>query len=1172
MLRRAAPALAALALTVAASVARAAPEGVREPLRLTAGPSEELLGDPTPDDAHVYFASNEGGAVHLVAVDLAGGPARPVAETEADATWPRVSPDGKRLAYIARTRDAAGDLCVVELDGAGREGRHRCLTGPESAELQAVWMPDGRAIAVVTRRGVGGALALERVPIDGGARETLLEAPLTSPAISPDGRWLAYVPLERGDLRAGAGFVGRAGRGIALYDLAARRPGPVIRFHLPGASGFPAFSRDGRWIYFSQYLNDTNLDGRIDAGDHAVVFRAPFDPDAPPPVGPITIDRAEQLTSAEWSCQYPRPGREHLFLTCLPTGASGSLDVFSLPLDGAVPSSWTRARLESELAVSRSRWERLLILLRTLPLARDAADRRAILRALYRLHLGLDELESADFYAREIVRLADAPTDPAARAGAVLGELVAHRRAERALDRGQLSQAFTADARARLARIRDAARSGPEAAALAALVESEILDVLGEKDDALAALRRVKLGDEGDALVLGLLATRATDLARQLDDRALAVDTLRALAEHPGLSDHERLDHAESLVAELLRGRAAADRDAALAAEERRASRGGELAFRLELERALVGLAPGRDAEEAVRARVFDLYRTNPSFERRRALIGATLRRAARADSEFLLYQFANTWVSGLPPDAPERRHAERAYRQVVLERAYVERARGQTADERGHFYGVTLNTDSLEAHVGFVEARLREGQRDVEAQYERRFGRRPDDPFWRFTRAYLAARRLPSLTGEARARAADEARAHLAIAERALPNRVEIHHLAGWIALEEFRATDDRARLLEATRRLGLALDLARAQPRWRAPILEALAVAQASVGNHTLALGHLDERARLPFLSARAEVAFRLLRARSLYHLDRDDDAAAEAERAVARIGDDPALAPLRPAALARASLAAVAAAAPPPEREWQLTDGDADAAGRALTLAAAFDAAVARAPSSDRAAARNRWVAALLRVSAALLAGRDADVPSLLAAAERASAFPGALDAPVLDRRRVPRPSALDARSTARLLLSGLRAEAARRRGDLPEAAHALTARRDELAARHRRAGDGDDEGLRDLAAVELQLAELAHRRDDGAAARAHLDAGLAAADAAARASGTDLDEVTFRLLEAGAALALARPSQAPARDALRQRLRRALEQLAVRRNPAWQRHRALLTGSLALLDLR
>ena len=52
------------------------------------------------------------------------------------------------------------------------------------------------------------------------------------------------------------------------------------------------------------------------------------------------VGAPEQLSSARWSCQYPLPSARALIATCL---VDGTLDVFGLPLAGAVPPAWTAA-------------------------------------------------------------------------------------------------------------------------------------------------------------------------------------------------------------------------------------------------------------------------------------------------------------------------------------------------------------------------------------------------------------------------------------------------------------------------------------------------------------------------------------------------------------------------------------------------------------------------------------------------------------------------------------------------------------------------------------------------------------------------------------------------------------------------------------------------------------
>ena len=48
---------------------------------------------------------------------------------------------------------------------------------------------------------------------------TLFERNLTSPAVSPDGRWLVYVPVERYAERVGPGFAARAAERLEAVRL-----------------------------------------------------------------------------------------------------------------------------------------------------------------------------------------------------------------------------------------------------------------------------------------------------------------------------------------------------------------------------------------------------------------------------------------------------------------------------------------------------------------------------------------------------------------------------------------------------------------------------------------------------------------------------------------------------------------------------------------------------------------------------------------------------------------------------------------------------------------------------------------------------------------------------------------------------------------------------------------
>src|SRR5262249_60162123 len=114
------------------------------------------------------------------------------------------------------------------------------------------------------------------VPPGGGLGAPLASGNVSSPSFSPDGRWLAYIPVERGSRDVGPSFLARTGGAIEIVRLDGRGEGRRATVDLPGTSAFPGFSVDGEGLYFTQFLNDTNLDGTIDGHDNRLPFPPAF--------------------------------------------------------------------------------------------------------------------------------------------------------------------------------------------------------------------------------------------------------------------------------------------------------------------------------------------------------------------------------------------------------------------------------------------------------------------------------------------------------------------------------------------------------------------------------------------------------------------------------------------------------------------------------------------------------------------------------------------------------------------------------------------------------------------------------------------------------------------------------------------------------------------------------
>jgi Tol biopolymer transport system component len=195
------------------------------------------------------------------------------------AGWPRWAPDGSFIAYHRQGLDRRPALHRVSPDGrdlgraravesngalallSGREaivavgevwrehrvyddlwridletGARRRITDGARATDPAV-SPDGRSVAFVRRTG-GGEMALVRRPLEGGHEETLLARPgaqLYSPTVSPAGTWIALELHEQG--RRDVVLLERD-RLVRVTDDVALDTGP-------------SFTPDGRWLLFS---------------------------------------------------------------------------------------------------------------------------------------------------------------------------------------------------------------------------------------------------------------------------------------------------------------------------------------------------------------------------------------------------------------------------------------------------------------------------------------------------------------------------------------------------------------------------------------------------------------------------------------------------------------------------------------------------------------------------------------------------------------------------------------------------------------------------------------------------------------------------------------------------------------------------------------------------------
>jgi TolB protein len=102
---------------------------------------------------------------------------------------PAVSPDGKTIAF-ARVLSDGHHLFAMDEDGS--HVRQLTAKGNAFGGVHAAWSPDGKALVYADQ--VGDALEIFRIDPDGkNARQlTKLGKAATTPAVSPDGKWISF--------------------------------------------------------------------------------------------------------------------------------------------------------------------------------------------------------------------------------------------------------------------------------------------------------------------------------------------------------------------------------------------------------------------------------------------------------------------------------------------------------------------------------------------------------------------------------------------------------------------------------------------------------------------------------------------------------------------------------------------------------------------------------------------------------------------------------------------------------------------------------------------------------------------------------------------------------------------------------------------------------------------
>jgi serine/threonine-protein kinase len=199
------------------------------------GPYNELA--LSPDATRIALVGGDGGTADLWVADIERGVLSRLTTGES-IQRPVFSPDGSRVAYGTRSHAARGNLWQVAWKPSDGSRTAETLVEGVRNRVPTAFTPDGGTLVYDAFQATGLGRDVFLLPL-AGAREPrlLVSGPFASfgASVSPDGRWLAYVSDESGQLVV---YVRPFPEGEGRYQVS------------PGFGTEPRWSSDGRELFY----------------------------------------------------------------------------------------------------------------------------------------------------------------------------------------------------------------------------------------------------------------------------------------------------------------------------------------------------------------------------------------------------------------------------------------------------------------------------------------------------------------------------------------------------------------------------------------------------------------------------------------------------------------------------------------------------------------------------------------------------------------------------------------------------------------------------------------------------------------------------------------------------------------------------------------------------------
>lgn len=442
-------------------------KGMGRPVQLTAFTSDELQGRLSPDGLSLIYASNQKGNLDIWLRNLSTGIPRALTRHVAADSNPVFSPDGKSVVFVSMRDDVKGDLYMLEID----DDEPRKLTDRSTADNYPVFSPDGASILYAS--GPEGRSRIMRYALDTGKSSPMTDWGATQPAISPDGRLLAYIQRDADGMNR-----------LKVMRLPDRKIRSIST--LAYQCGFPSFSSDGITLFFTRFYY-THSKSPLTGDENGVIFAIDTDR-----IWKAKKDRMESVIR-----QISSGRQTHLFLQAhssgllFTTSLDGNLDIWMVPHEGLLPK-FDEARQQLDFALSLTDPLDRLLALRAVKQFKGSVESEEALYLSSRIDHGRKWFNKQRSNLMKLDRIKDPKSDWQGLARVDLAMWDVESTEGRSLETGvRLEPRQVEKALEKLAEVKQRYASDPRVLAYALFSEGEMLSMLERHMEAVEPYERV---------------------------------------------------------------------------------------------------------------------------------------------------------------------------------------------------------------------------------------------------------------------------------------------------------------------------------------------------------------------------------------------------------------------------------------------------------------------------------------------------------------------------------------------------------------------------------------------------------------------------------------------------------------------------------------------------------